>query len=137
MPLNQRKQMRQQARMIRAQGETVIFLTPADAAAPALVNGVPLSITQAQAPQPLADYTQTPMYVKVTRKPSTVSFDEGGRTTYTEADIEVPFDAKNLIQSSVAVQLNDGSVLRKESVTLSEDQTHFVMRVQGAYKVAQ
>jgi len=136
MPRNSRYAMLGAAKTIRFQGETVTLLTPATA--PDSSDATPFSATDYQAPPDLSTYKKTVVYAKVTYLPSeTVTYDEGGRETNRRVKIEVPIDLEAQMHSAFAVQLQDGTVLRKVQEQISEGRDMFIVECQGEMKVAQ
>lgn len=136
MPRNSRNAILGAAKAVRFDGESVTLLSPTST--PDTSDATPLYPTAYQAPPALSTYVKTVIYAKVSYLPSeTVTYDEGGRETNRRVKVEAPASWQNAMNSALAVQLQDGTILRVVQKQLSEERDMFTIEAQGEMEVAQ
>lgn len=136
MPRNSRQMMLGAAKVIRAEGESVTLLT--STATPDTSDATPYSASTYQQ-EPLTDtYSTLVIYARVTYIPSeTITYDEGGRETNRRIKVEAPINLQPQMHKAFAVQIQDGTILRKMGEQISEGRDMFVIECQGELRVAQ
>lgn len=131
MPFRSRTSMRQQAKIIRAIGETVWLRT---STAPTDTRQTPMSIVAADAPDP-TEYTETAIYAYVQWGNDNVVYDETGHVHNVEAIVTATAQWMNAMRKCFAVRFSDGTVLRKTDELLSDERTSFAIKCVGEANV--
>lgn len=139
MSQNERARLRNQAQVIRTEGQPLI-LRIADETSKATANTVDF-ITQQRPPSPTSDQKIQVYGIVRFHKQSELKFDEGGRMTFREATIEIlsMYDNDLLFQitKAYAVELQDGSIMQITSRSLSEGQETIILETSGSNQIAQ
>lgn len=128
--------MRLAARTLRTVGEQVILLVnPTDSNSS---TTTPLDPTIANESINYSLCTKIVCYAKVTyHKLGEINYQEGGRAVFRKADIETTAEWAGPLQQCCAVQLMDGSILRKESDNISETRALYTITCSGMVGIPQ
>lgn len=136
MPHFGRARIRQQARVMRDEGETVVLLISNKAQNTA--RSTPFSIVQSEAPEATSADKQVAIYAKVAWTPNEqVAYTEGGRVKNLKAQVRASTDPwKALLQQCYGVQFEDGTICKKIAERLSDDRTEYILDVEGFLNVS-
>lgn len=139
MSLNERARLRNQAQVIRTEGQPLTLRISDETSKPA-PNTVD-AISAQRAPDPSTDKLVQVYGIVRYHKQSELKFDEGGRMTFREATIELiaMYDFNTLLQISeaYAIELQDGSRMLITSRELSEGQETYILETSGWTKISQ
>ena len=137
MPRATRVAQRSEAKVMRELGEQVILLLPQTALGP-LPTDTPVDIVGANTAFDLTAATRIPIFAFVKfHKISDIKYEQAGRAIFRTADIETTTEWADYVDVCYAVQISDGSILRKESANLSDTQTAYIMTCSGYVKTPQ
>jgi len=139
MAQNERARLRQQAQVIRQEGQPV-FLRIADETSKSVANLLD-GITPQRPPSPSLD-KRIPCYAVVRfHKQAELKFDEAGRMTFRQATVELismyERNQSRTISKAYAVELQDGSIMQIMSRELSEGQDTYTLETSGYVGIAQ
>jgi hypothetical protein len=135
MPRVGRLAQKAQAKEMRATGEQVTLLIQAGTT-PSTTT--PFNISVSDVSLDLATCTRVPIYANVKwHDLGTLAYGEGGRTINRKATIETTSQWTYYLKQTVAVQLEDGSILEKVGEGLSETKSLYTLEVAGKQNIAQ
>lgn len=136
MPHVGRTAQREQARDMREVGEQVILLiNPSDNNS---TTSTPFSLTAANQAINVMTATRVPIYAKVKFvELGDIKFEEGGKAVFRRVTVTTTSQWLKVLTRCFAVELDDGSVLRKESANLSETQAIYTITCSGYVDVPQ
>jgi hypothetical protein len=135
MPHVGRQAIKQEAFNMRAVGEQVTLLI-APASTP--TTATPFDPVLANSAVDDSAATRVPIYAFVRwHDKGTVSYEAGGRSTNSKADIETTSEWLSYLVQAYAVQLEDGSIFRKCAEKYSETRAIYTLVVEGVANIAQ
>lgn len=136
MPHSTRAGLRGESRILRDNGEIVTLLISSEDKNSR--TSTPLDLVQANTSVDLSTCIKKKIYAHVRWKETdALKFEEGGRSITREAEIETTVSWSPYLVKTLAVILDDGSVLRKKSDKISETDSIYTMTVEGYANVPQ
>lgn len=136
MPHSTRAGLRGESHILRDNGEIVtLLMSSIDKNAR---TSTPLDLVQSNSSVDLSTCIRKNIYAHVRWKTmDNLKFEEGGREITREAEVETTVSWSPYLVRTLAVQLADGSILRKKADKISETDSVYTMTVEGYANVPQ
>lgn len=136
MPRVSRVSRRRYAQDLREVGQLVTFLIdPVDSNTS---TDTPLDPTISNEAIDVSTAQKVNLYAKVAwHKLNDIKYQESGKTIFREASVTTSVHVMAILQKCFAIQMSDGSILRKDSENLSETATEYTIVCSGYMRVNQ
>lgn len=129
MPHNVRIKIRQQAKIMRETGETIVlYISNEDRSD----DATPLSIILSEQPPDLSLDTRVAIYASLDWTVSeSTNYSVGGRVKNRKCTIEASIESMDLLSACRAIKVADGTMLRKLTERISADQVSYIVTCEG------